>query len=59
MTNEPKTNLERMATVIARTPFMKHLGMEFVEGGDGWARLCMRYQDENSTVFKAVAPSHR
>ena len=47
-------NLERMATVIARTPFMKHLGMEFVEGGEGWARLKMAYQDENSTAFKAL-----
>jgi uncharacterized protein (TIGR00369 family) len=49
-----KSNLERMANVIARTPYMKHLGMEFVEGGDGWAKLRMRYQDENSTAFKAL-----
>lgn len=54
MSETPKTNLERMAAVIARTPYMKHLGMEFVEGGDGWAKLRMAYQDENSTAFKAL-----
>ncbi len=55
MTNDTsKANLERMAMVIARTPFMKHLAMEFVEGGDGWAKIKMAYQDENSTAFKAL-----
>jgi uncharacterized protein (TIGR00369 family) len=49
-----EANIGRMRTVIARTPFMKHLGMEFLEGGDGWAKLAMRYQDENSTAFKAL-----
>jgi uncharacterized protein (TIGR00369 family) len=33
---------------------MKHLGMEFVEGGDGWAKIKLRYQDENSTMGKAL-----
>lgn len=47
-------NNKRMATVIARTPFMKHLGMEFVDAGEGWAKLAMRYQDENSTAMKAL-----
>jgi len=47
-------NLERMAMVIARTPFMKHLGMEFVEAGEGWAKLKMAYQHENSTAAKAL-----
>lgn len=47
-------NFDRMASVIARTPFMKHLAMEFVEAGDGYAKLRMRYQDENSTAFKAL-----
>ncbi len=49
-----QANYERMATVIARTPFMQHLGMEFVEAGEGWAKLRMRYRDENSTAFKAL-----
>ena len=47
-------NNERMAKVIALTPFMKHLAMEFVDAGDGWAKLAMRYQDENSTAAKAL-----
>lgn len=47
-------NYGRIAKVIASTPFMKHLAMEFVEAGPGWARLKMRYQDENSTAFKAL-----
>ena len=52
---DPKeANLRRMARVIEMTPFMKHLRMEFLEGGDGWAKLAMRYQDENSTAGKAL-----
>jgi len=49
-----KKNLERMANVIATVPFMKHLGMEFVEGGEGYAKIALRYQDENSTWAKAL-----
>jgi uncharacterized protein (TIGR00369 family) len=47
-------NVKHIAGVIARTPYMRHLAMEFVEAGDGWARLAMRYQDENSTAAKAL-----
>lgn len=47
-------NYRRMARVIAMTPFMKHLGMEFVEAEQGRAKLKMRYQDENSTAMKAL-----
>ncbi len=47
-------NLDRMAKVIAAMPFTKHLAMEFVDGGEGFARIRMRYQDENSTVGKAL-----
>ena len=47
-------NLGRMAKVIEAIPFMKHLAMEFVEGGEGFARIRMRYQDENSTAGKAL-----
>lgn len=53
-TDAAKANNERMAKVIALTPFMKHLAMEFVDAGEGWARLRMRYQDENSTAAKAL-----
>jgi uncharacterized protein (TIGR00369 family) len=47
-------NLSRMAKVIEMTPFMKHLGMEFIEGAEGYARLKLRYQDENSTMGQAL-----
>ena len=51
ITNE---NTERMAKVIAVTPFMKHLGMEFVEAGEGYAKLRLRFQKENSTAADAL-----
>lgn len=54
MDEQQKRNLERMARVIASVPFMKHLGMEFVEGGEGYAKIKLRYQDENSTMAKAL-----
>jgi len=47
-------NLARMAKVIAAMPFTRHLAMEFVEGAEGYARIRMRYQDENSTMGKAL-----
>jgi uncharacterized protein (TIGR00369 family) len=43
-----------MARVIAVTPYMKHLAMEFVEASEGYAKLRMRYQDANSTAAKAL-----
>ena len=54
VTDAQRANLERMAMVIERTPFMKHLGMAFIEGGEGWAKLRMAYQQENSTAMKAL-----
>ena len=50
-TNE---NTERMAKVIALTPFMKHLGMELMEAGDGYAKLRLRFQKENTTAADAL-----
>lgn len=47
-------NLDRMAKVIAAMPFTKHLAMEFADGGEGYARIRMRYQDENSTAGRAL-----
>jgi uncharacterized protein (TIGR00369 family) len=47
-------NLVRMAKAIEMTPYMKHLGMEFVEGSQGYAKLKMRYQKENSTYADAL-----
>jgi len=49
-----EANLRRMKRVIEMTPFMRHLNMEFIEGGDGYAKLAMRYQDQNSTAGKAL-----
>jgi len=48
------TNYERMAKVIAITPYMKHLGMEFIEGREGYAKLRLRFQKENTTAGDAL-----
>ncbi len=48
------TNLERMEKVVAATPYMRHLGMEFVEGREGYAKLRLRFQKENSTAGDAL-----
>ncbi|MCH7835280.1 MAG: PaaI family thioesterase [Chloroflexi bacterium] len=47
-------NYERMAKVVALTPYMKHLGMEFVEGREGYAKLRLRFQKENTTAGDAL-----
>ncbi len=48
------TNLERIEKVVAATPYMRHLGMEFVEGREGYAKLRLRFQKENSTAGDAL-----
>ncbi len=48
------TNLERMAKVVAATPYMRHLGMEFIEGSEGYAKLRLRFQKENTTAGDAL-----
>jgi uncharacterized protein (TIGR00369 family) len=47
-------NLERIGRVVGGVPFMKHLGMEFVEGGEGYAKIRLRFQQENSTAGDAL-----
>ena len=47
-------NKERMTKVIAMTPYMVHLGMELVDASEGYAKLKLKYQDENSTAAKAL-----
>jgi uncharacterized protein (TIGR00369 family) len=47
-------NLERIAKVVAMMPFTKHLGIEFVEGREGYAKLRLRFQRENSTAGDAL-----
>jgi len=54
MDEAQQKNLDRIAKAISAIPFTKHLAMEFVEGGEGFARIRMRYQDENSTIGKAL-----
>jgi uncharacterized protein (TIGR00369 family) len=48
------TNYERIAKAIAITPYMKHLGMEFIEGREGYAKLRLRFQKENTTAGDAL-----
>ena len=47
-------NYDRMRKAIEMTPFMRYLGMEFVEANEGYAKLKMRYQKENSTFAHAL-----
>ncbi|MCK5649965.1 MAG: PaaI family thioesterase [Gemmatimonadetes bacterium] len=47
-------NLERIAKVVAMMPFTKHLGIEFEEGREGYAKLRLRFQRENSTAGDAL-----
>ena len=44
----------RMAKGISLSPFMKHLGMEFVEAEEGYAKLRLRFQKENTTFGDAL-----
>ncbi len=47
-------NIERMGKVVALMPFAKHLGMELVEASDGYAKLRLRFQRENTTAADAL-----
>lgn len=47
-------NVERMAKVIAVMPFSAHLGMEMVEASEGYAKLRLRFQPENTTAANAL-----
>jgi uncharacterized protein (TIGR00369 family) len=47
-------NIERMGKVIALTPYMKHLGMELVQAGEGFAKVKLRFQKENTTMADAL-----
>ena len=52
--SKAEANYERIAKVIALTPYMKHLGMEFIEGREGYAKLRLRFQKENTTAGDAL-----
>lgn len=47
-------NSQRMAKVIALTPYMKHLGMELLDTAEGYAKLALRFQKENTTAADAL-----
>jgi len=47
-------NYDRMRKAIELAPYHRHLGMEFVEADEGYAKLKMRYQKENSTYAQAL-----
>jgi uncharacterized protein (TIGR00369 family) len=47
-------NLERIGKVIAAMPFAATLGMVFVEGGDGYAKIRLPFKKENVTAADAL-----
>jgi uncharacterized protein (TIGR00369 family) len=47
-------NLELIGKVVANMPFARYIGLEFVEGGDGYAKLRLRFQQENTTANDAL-----
>ena len=53
-----ETQLERSLRRIERglslIPYMAHLGMEFVEGDEGYCKVRLRFQKENSTAADAL-----
>lgn len=53
-TDAKAANIKRIGRVIDTMPFAKHLNLQFEDAGDGWARIRMKYQDENSTAAKAL-----
>ena len=46
--------LQRLPRVIAAMPFSASMGMEFVEGGEGWVRLRLPFKKENTTTGDAL-----
>ena len=47
-------NFERMRKVIQLTPYMKHLGMELLEADEGYAKIALRFQKQNTTMGDAL-----
>lgn len=47
-------SVERIARGLAYMPYMQHLGMEFVEGGEGWIKLRLPFKKENTTAADAL-----
>src|SRR3990170_3574189 len=53
---EATTNksVERISRSIGYMPFAAQLGMEFVEGGDGWIKVRLPFKKENTSVADAL-----
>ena len=49
-----QNNYNRIRKVVAAMPFTQRLGIEFVEGREGYAKLRLRFQKENSTAGDAL-----
>ncbi len=47
-------SLQRIERGLALIPYMRHLGMEFVEGGEGYCKVRLRFQKENTTAADAL-----
>ena len=47
-------SVERIAQGMGVIPYMRYLGMEFVEGGEGYVKTRLRFQKENTTVSDAL-----
>ncbi len=43
-----------IAKVIEMMPFTRHLGIELMEAGEGYAKLRLRFQKENTTAADAL-----
>ena len=47
-------SLKRIASGIGLIPFIRHLGMEYVDGCEGFVKLKLPYKKENSTAGDAL-----
>jgi uncharacterized protein (TIGR00369 family) len=56
MTQEIDTNrsVGRIAKGMGLIPFMRHLGMEFVEGAEGYIKTRLPFKKENTTAGDAL-----
>ena len=46
--------LQRIAKVLAVMPFSAHIGMEFVEGVEGFVKVRLPFKKENTTAADAL-----
>jgi uncharacterized protein (TIGR00369 family) len=46
--------IQRIGRALPLMPYMAHLGMVFVEAGDGFCRLKLPFKEENTTAADAL-----